>query len=322
MSGGKTHHGWRNTLIIAAIILIVLITLFSIYASANIEKKDLDDAARAQQGGSYIKLPDGTTHYELTGPETGQVVVLMHGFSIPMYVWDAQVEPLTKAGFRVLRYDMFGKGYSDRPETNYDQALFRKQLINLLDGLKIQGPVDLVGLSVGGGLAVDFTANYPDRVYKLVLVDPVITSSAKYDSLMKLLGPPVMGEFLMRLVTTNILADRATDLMKKSPRAAEYDKLFRDQTHFKGFERATISMIRGDAIKDYRADYLTVGKQNRPIMLIWGALDEDITPSMVEEIRKSMPNLDFKQLDNIGHDPQVEVPGQVNSIILDFLKQQ
>jgi pimeloyl-ACP methyl ester carboxylesterase len=320
MSGGKNHHGWRNTLIIAAIILIVIITLYSVYASANIEKKDLDDAARAQQGGSYIKLPDGTTHYELTGPEAGQVVVLMHGFSIPMYVWDAQVEPLTKAGFRVLRYDMFGKGYSDRPAVNYDQALYRRQLINLLDSLKIQGPVDLVGLSVGGGLAVDFTANYPDRVNKLILIDPVIASSAKYDSLMKLLGPPVMGEFLMRMVTTGILADRAADLMKKSPKAAEYDNLFRDQTHFKGFEQATLSMIRGDAIKDYRADYLTVGKQSRPIMLIWGVLDEDVTPSMVEEIRKSVPGLKFEQLDGIGHDPQVEVPDRVNSLIIDFLK--
>ncbi len=322
MPGGKKQHGWRNAIIIAVVILVVIITPLSLYASADIEKKDLDDTARNQQGGSYIKLPDGVTHYELTGPETGQVVVLMHGFSIPMYVWDAQVEPLTKAGFRVLRYDMFGKGYSDRPETNYDQALFRKQLINLLDGLKIQGPVDLVGLSVGGGLAVDFTANFPDRVNKLALVDPVITTSAKYDSLMKLLGPPVMGEFLMRLVTTNILAGRAADLMKKSPKAAEYDKLFRDQTHFKGFERATISMIRGDAIKDYRADYLTVGKQNRPIMLIWCTLDEDITPPMVEEIRKSMPNLVFKRLDGIGHDPQVEVPDTVNSLLIDFLKQQ
>ncbi len=77
-----------------SIILIVIITLFSIYASANIEKKDLDDAARTQQGGSYIKLPDGVTHYELTGPEDGQVVVLIHGATIPMYVWDAQVDPL------------------------------------------------------------------------------------------------------------------------------------------------------------------------------------------------------------------------------------
>ncbi|MCX5997634.1 MAG: alpha/beta hydrolase [Chloroflexi bacterium] len=322
MSGGNKQHGWRNVLIIAVVILIVIITPLSIYASTDIEKKDLDDAARAQQGGSYVRLSNGVTHYELIGPETGQVVVLIHGFSIPMYVWDAQVEPLTQAGFRILRYDMYGKGYSDRPEANYSQAFFRKQLINLLDGLNIQKSIDLVGLSVGGGLAVDFTANFPDRVNKLVLVDPVITSSAKYDSLMKLLGPPVMGEFLMRLVTTKILADRAADLMKKSPKAAEYNNLFRDQTRYKGFERATLSMIRGDAIKDYRADYLTVGQQNKPIMLIWGTLDEDVTPSMVQEIRKAMPNLDFKQLDGIGHDPQVEAPDKVNSLVIDFLKQQ
>jgi hypothetical protein len=119
---------------------------FSIYTSANIEKKDLDDAARTQQGGPYIKLPDGVTRYELTGPADGPVVVLIHGATIPMYLWDEQVAPLSEAGYRVLRYDMFGRGYSDRPEGNYSQAFYRMQLADLLDALKISKPVDLISL--------------------------------------------------------------------------------------------------------------------------------------------------------------------------------
>jgi len=321
MPGGNKQHSWRNAIIIAVVILLVVITPLSIYASADIEKKDLDDAVRTQQGGSYIKLPDGVTHYELTGPEAGQVVVLMHGATIPMYIWDAQVDPLSRAGYRVLRYDMYGRGYSDRPAGDYSQAFYRKQLLDLLNALKIKQPVDLIGLSMGGGLAMDFTANYQDRVQDVVLIAPVI-NSIKNDTVFKLMRIPVVGDFLTRLIAVKVMSDRAAQLVQKSPRAAEYAKMFKDQTQFKGFERASLAAARSDAWADYTADYHAVGRQDHNILLIWGTEDNDISPEMVQAIRKALPNVQFKQLDNIGHDPQVVVPEQVNSMILDLLKQQ
>ena len=321
MSSHKKRHAWWNVLIICVVVLLIVITPLSLYATSDIETKDLDDTARTQAGGSYVTLPQGVTHYELSGPEDGQVVVLLPGATIPMYVWDAQVEPLTKAGYRVLRYDLYGRGYSDRPDVDYSQAFSRKQLVDLLDALKIKQPVDLVGLSMGGGLAMDFTANYPDRVKDVALVAPVI-NSIKNDSNIKLLRPPVWGEFLMRLIATKSLSERAAQLMQKSPKAAEYAKLFKEQTQYKGFEQATLAMFRSDANADYTADYETVGKQARKLLLIWGTADNDITPQMVQAIQKALPNVQFKQLEGAGHDPQVDVPGQVNSLILDFLKQQ
>jgi pimeloyl-ACP methyl ester carboxylesterase len=321
MSSAKKHHGWRNAIIICVIVLLIIITPLSLYASADIEAKDLDDASRTQAGGTYVKLPQGVTHYELTGPENGQVVVLLHGATIPMYLWDAQVEALAKAGYRVLRYDMYGRGYSDRPDGDYSQAFYRKQLVDLLDALKINQPVDLVGVSMGGALAVDFTANYPDRVKDVVLIAPMI-NSVKNDSNFTLMRIPVLGEFLTRLIAVKVMSDRAAQLMQKSPKAAEYAKQFRDQTQFKGFEKASLAAARSDAWADYTADYEKVGKQGHKILLIWGTADNDITPQMVQAIQKALPNVQFKQLEGIGHDPQVEVPDQVNSLILDFLKPQ
>lgn len=320
MSEGKKQHGWRKAFVFAAIILVVIITLFSIYASANIEKKDLDEAARTQQGGSYIKLPDGVTHYELTGPETGQAVVLVHGATIPMYLWDEQFTALAGAGYRVLRYDMYGRGYSDRPEGDYSQAFYRKQLLDLLNALKIQQPVDLVGLSMGGGVAMDFTANHPERVKDVVLIAPMINSITN-DTNFKLMRIPVVGEFLTRLIAVKVMSDRAAQLMQESPRAAEYAGMFSDQTRFKGFEKASLAAARSDAWADYTADYQAVGGQGRNILLIWGTNDGDVSPEMVQAMRKTLPDVRFKQLDNIGHDPQVEVPDTVNSLIIDFLKQ-
>jgi pimeloyl-ACP methyl ester carboxylesterase len=321
MSSGKKRHGWWNVIIICVVVLLIVITPLSLYASSDVETKDLDDAARTQAGGSYVKLPQGVTHYELTGPENGQVVVLLHGANIPMYLWDAQVEALARAGYRVLRYDMYGRGYSDRPSGDYSQAFYRKQLVDLLDTLKINQPVDLVGVSMGGAMAVDFTANYPDRVKDLVLIAPMI-NSIKNDINFKLMRIPILGEFLTRLIAVKVMSDRAAQLMQKSPKAAEYAKQFKDQTQFKGFEKASLAAARSDAWADYTTDYEKVGKQDHKILLIWGTADNDITPQMVQAIQKALPNVQFKQLDGIGHDPQVEVPDQVNSLILDFLKQQ
>jgi len=321
MSSAKSRHVWWTAIIICVVILLIIITPLTLYATANVETKDLDDATRAQTSGSYVKLTEGVTHYELTGPEDGQVVVLVHGATIPMYLWDAQAESLAKAGYRVLRYDMYGRGYSDRPDGDYSQAFYRKQLLDLLDALKIKQPVDLVGVSMGGALAVDFTANYPDRVKDLVLIAPMINSIAN-DTNFKLMRIPAVGEFLTRLIAVKVMSDRAAQLMQKSPKAAEYAKQFKDQTQFKGFEKASLAAARSDAWADYTADYEKVGKQDHKILLIWGTADNDITPQMVQAIQKALPNVEFKQLNGIGHDPQVEVPDQVNSLILDFLKQQ
>lgn len=57
----------------------------------------------------FAKLSDGTVAYELTGPESGELVVLVHGVSGPMMVWDKTVPALNAAGFRTLRFDLYGR---------------------------------------------------------------------------------------------------------------------------------------------------------------------------------------------------------------------
>ncbi len=95
--------------------------------------------------GQFVNLEDGVTHYELTGPADGPLVVLVHGFSVPFYVWDPTVAGLTAAGFQVLRYDLYGRGYSDRPETDYDLDLFVRQLSQLTEVVTLSKPFNLLG---------------------------------------------------------------------------------------------------------------------------------------------------------------------------------
>ena len=114
------------------------------------ENKEIDDEVRASTSGSYIRLSNGFIHYELSGPDSGQPIVLVHGFSVPYFIFDPTFNFLTKAGWRVLRYDLFGRGFSDRPHVRYNIDLFVRQLKELLDALNIKR-VNLIGLSMGSG---------------------------------------------------------------------------------------------------------------------------------------------------------------------------
>src|SRR5262245_47749978 len=98
------------------------------YAYADPERRDLDDAARAALPGQFVKLSDGYTHYEISGPPDGRVVVLAAGFSVPYYIWDPTFSALTAGGFRVLRYDYYGRGYSDRPDIAFNDEMYVRQL--------------------------------------------------------------------------------------------------------------------------------------------------------------------------------------------------
>lgn len=112
----------------------------------------------------FVQLSQGKTRYQDVGPKDGPVVVLVHGMAMSMFVWERVVEPLVASGFRVVRYDLFGRGLSDKPAVVYNLALFEQQWLDLLAHLQISGPIYLVGTSMGGAIATHITATYPEQI--------------------------------------------------------------------------------------------------------------------------------------------------------------
>src|SRR5205085_8584139 len=110
----------RIGIVVLILLLVAAGWLLVNYWRADLEQKPLTAQARQAAGGSYVTIADGVVHYQLAGPDTGRVVVLVHGFSVPYYIWDPAFDALTAAGFRVLRLDLFGRGYSDRPDVAYN----------------------------------------------------------------------------------------------------------------------------------------------------------------------------------------------------------
>lgn len=298
------------------VVAIAALALIVPYVTSHRESLELDDSVRASRGGQYIELSDGVTHYELTGPSDGPTVVLIHGGTIPLYAWDAQVPALVQAGFRVLRYTHFGRGVSDRPDVDYDRALYQRQLRELLSALDIDGPLNVVGLSFGSATAATFAKQNPERVEKVVFIAPVVDYAAG-KPLFALAKVPLLGEWFMRVFAVKKAVVRATGFFEEANAPPSYAERFVEQTRIPGFERALLSMVRSDALDSYRDTYATLGGQ--PKLIMWGADDQEIPRGHVDFLRKALGNVSYVEFPTAGHGVTVQSSDALNRRLTSFL---
>ena len=284
------------------------------------ETKELNEFTRREAGGSFIQLSDGFTHYELGNPEADETVLLVHGFSVPYFIYDPTFEFLTQAGFRVLRYDLFGRGLSDRPDTRYNIDLFVRQLGDLLDALRVTRPVSLVGLSTGGPIAAAFTARFPERARKLVLIDPVGAKPLPFALALRIGTLPFLGEAILNLVRSNGLNKGMVARFFEREFIEHFRARYVAQMQFKGFRRAILSTIRSHMLDSFLDVYERIGKIDKPVLLFWGRNDPTVPFKHSEVLRAAMPNLEFHAIENCGHIPHYERPEEVNPILLEFLR--
>lgn len=302
------------------------------------ETKRLNDEARASAGGSFIRLPDGITHYEISndtplalsgatteakrgeGAESRNVVVLVHGFSVPYFIFDPTFDFLAQNGFSVLRYDLFGRGFSDRPPARYNIDLFVKQLRDLLDALRFTHPVNLIGLSMGGPIAATFTARYSQRVHSLTLIDPAGAKSITLTPLLKAMKLPGLAEAVFGLIGSgSLLKSAAKDFFDPELIGQFLDK-YKIQMQYKGFKRAILSSLRNHMLGSFIESYQMVGKSNLPVLLVWGRNDMTVPLAHSDLLRAAMPQAEFHIIEDCGHIPHYEKPDEFNPILFDFLR--
>lgn len=284
------------------------------------EKTDISQAMTRPDFFSQARLSRGNVHYRWDGPETGPVVVLVHGFSAPLAVWERTAPTLAKAGFRVLSFDLYGRGFSDRPKVTYNEDLFDTQIIELLDALRVKGPVHVIGLSMGGAISAIFTARHPERVKNLVLIAPAGTPM-DVPVIAKISIAPMLGSALMRVLGSMILEKGATTVFFKQTQAVgSFMDKYRAQMGFRGFRRAIMDTLANFDLTDQAASFAAVGRQERPVMLIWGVHDTVVPYENYRMVMSLIPQARFLSVPGTGHMPHWEEDGMVNKEIIDFLK--
>ena len=304
---------WKVLIIVAAAVLVAALVITFV----SPDRRRLDDSAREQSGSNFVELSEGFTQYEIAGPPSGEPVVLIHGLSVPMYDWDSQFTALAEAGYRVVRYNQYGRGLSGRPRGPYDSERYVRQLKDLLDSQR-WNRANLVAHSMGCAVAAKFAIVYPDSVKKMVLISPVL-HVAEGNAGISLARIPVVGDIAAQLILARVLASRADELLVNAGvrDPAPYSEAFREQMNYRGFSRAVKSLFRNDMVVDLSQTYGELDGTNT--LAIWGANDESVSTAQFETIANLVPEMEQVILDGIGHAPNMQVPEETNELILSYL---
>jgi pimeloyl-ACP methyl ester carboxylesterase len=268
-------------MIFLAILLIVFIAFPYIMERSRLK---MGEPSRADAPGDFCSLSKGLTHYRYFGPKTGPLVVCIHGLTTPSFVFEAIAKEFEAKGYRVLVYDHYGRGYSDRPSGVQDRQFFVEHLRELLDSLGEKDAFDLVGYSMGGAIASAFGAEHLDRIKKLILLAPA-GMGHELGSLAKIaFRVPLFGNWAFMALYAR-LHRQVTEKERTLLSSVDYvvDRQQRE-LNYVGFLPSVLSSLRGILAISSRADHQRLAAHNIDIVAVWGAEDTVIPISGKEKL--------------------------------------
>ena len=259
-------------------VLICLLVLGVAAAPYAAERRRLvmDDDARADAPGAFIDLKHGRTHYRYFGPQSAPLAVCVHGLTTPSFVFEALADGLVAKGYRVLVYDHYGRGFSDRPNAAQDREFFVSHLDELLNALGEHEKFLLIGYSMGGAVAAAYTAAFAQRVRNLVLVAPAgmghqLGPLANFIRVM-----PGIGDWLF-MAGYGRSHRKGTEKERALHSAVPFvvDRQQRE-LQYRGFLPSVLSSLRNGLRAQAKADHQSIHEAGTKVVAIWGAADDVI----------------------------------------------
>ena len=307
-------------------LVVVFILLWLPYFIKTISLKTISETDLPEVGG-WAPLVQGNLYYRWYEPEisNNEIVVLVHGFSTPHFVWDGMKEFLVDAGYKVLVYDHFGRGFSERPSVVYDQDLYVESLKGLLDYQNISQSVHLVGYSMGGPVVGYFTQQYPDSVKSISFIAPA--GFMKEDSVSRIAIMPVVGDWFWQVFGKWLYFREVRNEATSSDNSvalpqSEFVKKYSVQMKYKGLIEALLSTVRNFNFFNAKRMFDKVGDLKIPTITIWGTDDGVVPFAGSSELMQSIPHSELKIINDGKHDIAYANPSVVGNTILEFLDKQ
>ena len=255
--------------------------------------------------------PDGT-RYELTGPKSAPVVILIHGLGLNKDCWQWLTPDLANS-YRILSYDLYGHGGSVDPTKQPSLSLFSKQLSSLLDHCDISQGV-IVGFSLGGMIARRFAQDAPKRSLAMIILhSPHTRSEAAQASILarvdqaRIMGPQSTVEAALERWFTSGFMEANPNLMDKVRQWVIANS--REVYH-------TIYSVLATGIDE-------IVKPNPaltlPSLVLTGEEDFGNGPEMADAIAVDIEGAKVLVFPGLRHMALVEAPTVVNKPILEFL---
>jgi pimeloyl-ACP methyl ester carboxylesterase len=272
----------------------------------------------------YITLHGHEVGYRTAG--AGPVVLLIHGMAGSSTTW-RHVMPALSEKFTLIAPDLIGHGHSDKPSGDYSLGAFASMLRDVLVALGHEHAT-VVGQSLGGGVAMQFAYQYPERCERLVLVNSG-GLGREVNPLLRFLSLPGSSAVL-RLASAEPIRRTIEDIgglaarvgLQPAPVVAElwrsYTSLADDDTR-----RAFLRTLR--AVIDPRGQ--TISAANRlhmaaqvPTLIIWGGADRIIPVEHADAAHSAIPESRLEIFDDVGHYPHCEAPEKFVAVLSEFIE--
>ncbi len=288
----------------------LFLALLFLFASCLFSQKLRTNSHMSIESG-YLDVENGKLFYESAGE--GDNIVLIHDGLIHREIWDEQFLVFAD-NFSVVRYDRRGYGKSPTPQTRYSQIEDLNQVFEKLD---IDEAI-VIGMSAGGGLAVDFTLKYPEKVSALILVGAAVGGYAYSNHLFTRGGrinlveikkdPKKLIQYFVwedpyEIYHENVEAKKkCLKLLEENPVNVNFDW----QNFIIPAERPTVNFL---------------SEISAPTLILVGEYDIPDVHSIAGAIEISIPNSKREIIYKCGHLIPMEQPEVFNITVMKFLNE-
>lgn len=256
---------------------LAFVLLAAVPVRVNARRHGATELPHGTWPGRIADLPQGRTRYRWIGGVRGPVIVAIHGLTTPSEVWEPLARRLTPLGYRVLVYDLYGRGGSaNGTGRTQDLAFHLRQLTDLLDHLGLRDELTLMGYSMGAQIAAGFAAAAPERVQRLVLIAAagIDLEEGPFDRLCR--RAPLIGDALQVVMSDQRQAAGADAIRAFGGEAAPIAAALDRQIGRRGYAEAVLSSRRATLAPGSEATYRAVAATGLPVVAIWGEADETV----------------------------------------------
>ncbi len=267
----------------------------------------------------FVEVMNMQVHYRDEGPPSDTIpLVLLHGTASSLHTWNVCASEWTKT-HRVLRMDLPGFGLTGpHPNHEYSIEAYVAFLAAFLEATHVE-QCYLAGNSLGGLIAYQFAAAHPDKVKKLLLLDPAgyPITNAKGSLAFTLGRIPVLKNILKVITPISLvrksLEDAYGDITLVTDELVEQ---YRDMACREGNREALVQRLN----LEHKTDTTVIGTLAIPTLVIWGELDQLIPVAHAYKFSRDLPVDSLVVLPGIGHVPMEESPQLIIPLVTGFIK--
>jgi pimeloyl-ACP methyl ester carboxylesterase len=260
---------------------------------------------------AYMDVPPAAT-------PNGRTVVLLHGGSYYGWYWKAQIEALSKAGYRVVVEDRLGWGKSSKAILPYSISMHASNTVALMDHLGVQKAA-VVGHSIGGQMATRVAFLYPDRLTHLVMVNPIGLTDNRAGRGFR----PFDGKVD---VQPDLQAAYEADVRTEMSRYVVWKPEYLEHLRIRHGVRLSAEWPRLAYVRELGGNLRSVDSTvndwphlKTKTLLLGGEKDGPNFPADAKRAVGIIPNSELVLIANAGHNPHEEVPERVNTELIRFL---